>query len=86
MLYSICTHFYCLFPADGSVKTDLMGSGANSTLFVARVNKSDSGNYSCFIRPDQFYTVAVHVLNGKYLLNFIVTHARTLIVYFIRKI
>lgn len=49
-----------------SVKTDLMGDGANSTILVARVNKSDSGNYSCSISPDQFYTVFVHVLNGKW--------------------
>ena len=49
-----------------SVKTDLMGNGANSTILVARVNKSDSGNYSCSVSPDQFYTVTVHVLNGKW--------------------
>lgn len=42
-----------------------MGDGANSTLLVARVNKTDTGNYSCSISPDQFYTVTVHVLNGK---------------------
>uniref|UniRef100_A0A1B0D216 Uncharacterized protein n=1 Tax=Phlebotomus papatasi TaxID=29031 RepID=A0A1B0D216_PHLPP len=47
-----------------SVKTDLMNGGANSTLFVARVNKSDSGNYTCSISSAQFYTVTVHVLNG----------------------
>lgn len=55
-----------LFPNLSSVKTDLMGTGANSTILVARVNKSDSGNYSCSISPDQFYTVTVHVLNGKW--------------------
>ncbi|XP_059610423.1 uncharacterized protein LOC132257503 isoform X2 [Phlebotomus argentipes] len=49
-----------------SVKTDLMEGGANSTLFVARVNKSDSGNYTCSISPAQFYTVTVHVLNESY--------------------
>ncbi|GAB0093056.1 Immunoglobulin [Sergentomyia squamirostris] len=49
-----------------SVKTDLMEGGANSTLFVARVNKSDSGNYTCSISSAQFYTVTVHVLNESY--------------------
>ncbi|XP_055716618.1 uncharacterized protein LOC129810280 isoform X2 [Phlebotomus papatasi] len=49
-----------------SVKTDLMNGGANSTLFVARVNKSDSGNYTCSISSAQFYTVTVHVLNESY--------------------
>lgn len=42
-----------------------MEDGANSTLLVAKVNKSDSGNYSCSIGPNQYYTVTVHVLNGK---------------------
>ena len=41
-----------------------MNYGANSTLFVAKVNKSDSGNYTCAIGPNQCYTVTVHVLNG----------------------
>ncbi|CAO1403675.1 unnamed protein product [Diamesa tonsa] len=45
------------------VKTDLMEIGANSTLFVAKVNKTDSGNYTCSIGEAQFYTVLVHVLN-----------------------
>lgn len=48
-----------------SVKTDLMEIGANSTLSVARVNKTDSGNYTCSIGPHQYYTVLVHVLNGE---------------------
>jgi len=49
----------------GSVKTDLMEIGANSTLLVAKVNKTDSGNYTCSIGEAQQYTVLVHVLNGK---------------------
>jgi hypothetical protein len=48
-----------------SVKTDLMEIGANSTILVAKVNKTDSGNYSCSIGESQQYTVLVHVLNGK---------------------
>lgn len=48
-----------------SVKTDLMDNGANSTLSIAKVHKLDSGNYTCSIGPNDFYTVAVHVLNGK---------------------
>ncbi|XP_063709345.1 uncharacterized protein LOC134837883 [Culicoides brevitarsis] len=48
-----------------NVKTDLKDFGANSTLFVAKVNQSDSGNYTCSIGPHQYYTVTVHVLNGK---------------------
>uniref|UniRef100_A0A336L9G3 CSON005154 protein n=1 Tax=Culicoides sonorensis TaxID=179676 RepID=A0A336L9G3_CULSO len=46
-----------------SVKTDLKDFGANSTLFVAKVNQSDSGNYTCSIGPHQYYMVTVHVLN-----------------------
>lgn len=53
------------FFSTSSVKTDLKDFGANSTLFVAKVNKSDSGNYTCSIGPNQYYTVTVHVLNGK---------------------
>lgn len=48
-----------------SVKTNLSDEGANSTLFVARVNKSDSGNYTCTIGPTLYFTTNVHVLNGK---------------------
>lgn len=43
-----------------------MDEGANSTLSVARVNKSDSGNYTCSIGPTQYFTTNVHVLNGEY--------------------
>ncbi|XP_055695736.1 uncharacterized protein LOC129797328 isoform X2 [Lutzomyia longipalpis] len=46
-----------------SVRTDLMDEGANSTLSVAKLNKSDSGNYTCSIGPTQFFTTSVHVLN-----------------------
>jgi hypothetical protein len=49
---------------DFSVKTDLMEEGANSSLSVARVNKTDSGNYTCSISPTEYATVTVHVLNG----------------------
>lgn len=42
-----------------------MENGANSTLFVAKINKSDSGNYTCSIGSSQF-TTTVHVLNGMY--------------------
>lgn len=48
-----------------SVKTELMEAGANSTLSVARVNKTDSGNYTCSISDTEYATVTVHVLNGK---------------------
>ncbi|XP_055589947.1 uncharacterized protein LOC129742128 [Uranotaenia lowii] len=47
-----------------SVKTNLTNIGANSTLFVAKVNRQDSGNYTCSIGPNQHYSVSVHVLNG----------------------
>lgn len=46
-----------------------MDDGANSTLSVARVDKSDSGNYTCAISQTEFATVAVHILNGKYKLK-----------------
>lgn len=52
-----------------SVKTDLMSIGANSTLLVAKVNSSDSGNYTCSIGESQQYTVLIHVLNGKLLMT-----------------
>ena len=51
-----------MFPC--SVKTDLMEEGANSSLSVARVNKTDSGNYTCSISSTEYATVTVHVLNG----------------------
>ncbi|XP_055620203.1 uncharacterized protein LOC129764761 [Toxorhynchites rutilus septentrionalis] len=47
-----------------SVKTNLTNIGANSTLFVAKVNKQDSGSYTCSIGPNQHYSISVHVLNG----------------------
>lgn len=59
--------FYnCLRTINFSVKTDLMEEGANSSLSVARVNKTDSGNYTCSISPTENATVTVHVLNGKF--------------------
>lgn len=48
-----------------SVKTEILDKGANSSLLIAKINKSDSGNYSCFINATHEYTVSVHVLNGK---------------------
>lgn len=51
---------------NGSVKTEILEKGANSSLLIAKINKSDSGNYSCFINATHEYTVSVHVLNGKY--------------------
>jgi hypothetical protein len=47
------------------VRTDLTEEGANSTLSVAKINKSDSGNYTCSIGPTHSFTTTVHVLNGK---------------------
>lgn len=47
------------------VKTETLDEGANSTLSVARVNKSDSGNYSCSINASHVYSVSIHVLTGK---------------------
>lgn len=41
-----------------------MDDGANSTLSIAKVRKKDSGNYTCSIGPNDFYTITVHVLNG----------------------
>lgn len=52
-----------------SVKTEILENGANSTLFIAKLNKADSGNYTCSINASHEYTVLVHVLNGKYLIN-----------------
>lgn len=47
------------------MKTEILDKGANSTLFIAKVNKSDSGNYTCSINSSHEFTVSVHVLNGK---------------------
>lgn len=47
-----------------SVKTDLMENGANSTLFIAKVRKTDTGNYTCSIGQNDFYTINVHILSG----------------------
>lgn len=57
---------FILFFSFHSVKTDLMENGANSTLFIAKVRKSDTGNYTCSIGPNDFHTINVQVLNGKY--------------------
>lgn len=46
-----------------------MEVGANSTLSIARVGPTDSGNYTCVLTtmPDKPATVHVHVLNGEIL-------------------
>lgn len=49
-----------------SVKTDLKEDGAVSKLLVARVQKADSGNYTCSISPKDVAVVTVHVLNGEH--------------------
>lgn len=41
-----------------------MESGANSTLFIAKVRRTDNGKYTCSIGPNDFYTINVQVLNG----------------------
>lgn len=46
-----------------------MENGANSTLFIAKVRKSDTGNYTCSIGPNDFYTINVHVINGNMALS-----------------
>lgn len=51
-----------------SVKTDLMENGANSTLFIAKVRKKDTGSYTCSIGPNDSYTINVQVLNGNLVL------------------
>lgn len=56
--------FRCFF--FDSVKTDLMENGANSTLFVAKVRKTDTGNYTCSIGPNDYHTIHVQVLNGNF--------------------
>ncbi|CAD7081858.1 unnamed protein product [Hermetia illucens] len=48
-----------------SVKTELMEDGANSTLFIAKINKSDSGNYTCSINSSHEYNIMVHILNAE---------------------
>lgn len=51
-----------------SVRTDFNEEGANSTLSVARINKSDSGNYTCSVGQILSFTTSVHVLNGRNML------------------
>nr|XP_016994179.2 LOW QUALITY PROTEIN: uncharacterized protein LOC108055373 [Drosophila takahashii] len=48
-----------------SVKTELMEDGANSTLSIAKISKTDSGNYTCSISEFQNFTIVVHILNGE---------------------
>ncbi|ALC43128.1 dpr20, partial [Drosophila busckii] len=47
-----------------SVKTELMEDGANSTLSIAKINKADSGNYTCAISEFQNFSIVVHILNA----------------------
>lgn len=49
-----------------SVRSEFREDGAESVLNVARVDKADSGNYTCAISPNQRTTVLVHVLDGEY--------------------
>lgn len=42
-----------------------MEDGANSTLSIAKISKTDSGNYTCSISDYQNFTIVVHILNGK---------------------
>lgn len=51
-----------------SVRTDFNEEGANSTLSVAHINKSDSGNYTCSVGQILSFTTSVHVLNGRNML------------------
>lgn len=44
-----------------------MDNGANSTLSIAKIGKADTGNYTCSIGPNDFYTVTIHVLNGEFI-------------------
>ncbi|XP_017066475.1 uncharacterized protein LOC108104745 [Drosophila eugracilis] len=48
-----------------NVKTELMEDGANSTLSIAKISKTDSGNYTCSISEFQNFTIVVHILNGE---------------------
>lgn len=74
--------FFCLYKK--SVKTDLMENGANSILSIAKVNKSDSGNYTCSIGVNRLFTTNVHVLNGELIkkidFNFFLTFEKFILV------
>lgn len=48
-----------------SVKTDLMENGANSTLSIAKVRKTDGGNYTCSISSNDYHTINMQVINGE---------------------
>lgn len=71
LIFVVCliSHFSVLLFSlffGNSVKTEILDKGANSSLLIAKINKSDSGNYTCSINSSHEYTVAVHVLNGKH--------------------
>lgn len=57
--FHIFPHFVC------SVQTDLVENGANSTLSIAKVRKTDGGNYTCSISPNDYHTINIQVINGK---------------------
>lgn len=63
--------FRCACDSFGnSVKTDLHTGKAVSRLYIANANRHDSGNYTCAIGDFAKVTVAVHVLNGKFVFLF----------------
>jgi hypothetical protein len=74
MFVLLCCNYLHIFRF--SVKTDLMEEGANSSLSVARVNKTDSGNYTCSISPTEYATITVHVLNGGSTRMFIICRSK----------
>lgn len=53
------------------MKTDILPDGAKSRLFIANANAQDSGNYTCALADVASTTVAIHVLNGKYVYSYI---------------
>lgn len=55
-----------------------MEDGANSTLSIAKVGPTDSGNYTCMLTtmPEQPATIHVHVLNGE---NYVVLFHQVLL-------
>lgn len=64
--FLFCSHssFFFSFYLVCSVKTDLMENGANSTLSIAKVRKTDGGNYTCSISSNDYHTINIQVING----------------------
>lgn len=60
-----------------SVRTDLMENGANSTLSIAKVRKTDSGKYSCSVGPNDSHTINVQVLNGNSILLYFTFNSKS---------